>query len=66
MAIEPVCACCGKTLTEPGALVFSPPAGQGVAVNKVTKYHLCRECFEEIRAGHLDADFEGPPSPEPV
>ena len=59
MAIAPVCACCGRELDRPGAIVFGPPADEGAAVTSVKKYHVCRECFEEIRSGHLDADWSG-------
>jgi hypothetical protein len=56
MAIEPICACCRKPLEEPGAIVFGPPAEEKAPKATVAKYHLCRECFEEIRAGHLEAE----------
>ena len=42
--IDICCHKCGRELNEPGALLFSPPI-QDVMV---TKYHLCRRCFEEI------------------
>jgi hypothetical protein len=43
------CNSCGRQLTEPGAILFSPPketaGGETIMCNK---YHLCQECFELI------------------
>lgn len=40
-----MCDRCGDTLTQPGALAFSPPAVGG---HQVEKYHLCVRCWAEI------------------
>jgi len=40
------CNWCLAILTEPGALLFTPPDNEGTC----TKVHLCRECYE--RAVH--------------
>ena len=40
--LELKCDRCGAPLKQPGALMFSPPAGnQGL----VEKYHLCVDCW---------------------
>lgn len=44
MSINPTCDKCNRELTEFGGLLFSPPNND----RKVTKYHLCKKCFEEI------------------
>jgi hypothetical protein len=36
------CDKCGRELSEPGALLFSPPRGDGWLVEK---YHLCYTCW---------------------
>lgn len=41
--INPTCDKCKQELTEFGALLFSPPKE-----NKVTKYHLCVACYDDI------------------
>lgn len=41
MSISPSCNSCQQELTEPGALVFSPPDE-----NITTKFHLCVSCWE--------------------
>lgn len=38
------CLRCQETLTQPGALMFSPP----VTANAVAKFHLCRACFDVV------------------
>ncbi len=45
MAIAPVCDKCGKELTKFGAILFSPPNED----SDVHKFHLCVDCYEEIR-----------------
>lgn len=44
----PNCDKCGKEQSELGALLFSPPFNNEkfCAVNK---YHICRECFMEMK-----------------
>ena len=42
MSIEVKCFTCGEGLTEPGALVFSPPHEGG----QVFKFHICTGCYE--------------------
>jgi hypothetical protein len=45
--IDPKCDRCGKSMTEFGALYFSPPDKDG----RVTKKHICVGCkplFEEL------------------
>ena len=37
------CDCCGKELTEMGALAFSPPKSAG----RVFKFHVCVACWDE-------------------
>jgi hypothetical protein len=39
------CDQCRRELKEPGALIFSPPKGQG---GLVEKYHLSVDCWVEI------------------
>lgn len=46
--IKPICDKCKKELEDFGALLFSPPDG-----NNVKKYHICKNCFEE-----MEKDFE--------
>lgn len=36
------CDVCGRILTEPGALLFSPPAN-----GTCSKWHICVTCFED-------------------
>ncbi len=38
------CAHCSQLLTEPGALLFSPPDKNG----KTEKHHFCIACFQKI------------------
>lgn len=45
MTIKPICAICDKELEEFGAILLSPPDKSG----KVEKFHICRECYGEIR-----------------
>ena len=47
MSIKPVCDKCLKELKEFGGILFSPPDND----RKVTKYHLCKKCFEKIERG---------------
>ena len=35
---------CGQTITEPGALLFSPPDNH----NRTYKHHICSKCYREI------------------
>jgi DNA-directed RNA polymerase subunit RPC12/RpoP len=53
------CDQCGRELQEPGALVFSPPKGQGWLVEK---YHLCVDCWaqiaEQVRKGKRLTDHD--------
>jgi hypothetical protein len=44
MAIKPICDKCKKELDEFGAILLSPPDSE----NMVRKYHLCKECYDEI------------------
>ena len=39
-----VCERCGQTITEPGALLFSPPDNH----NRTYKHHICPKCYREI------------------
>jgi hypothetical protein len=49
--LELRCNACGQELNQPGALLFSPPTGDGWLVEK---YHLCVSCWgamtEPLRA----------------
>ena len=45
MAIKPTCDKCGEELKEFGAILLSPPDKQ----NKVTKFHICKKCYGEIK-----------------
>ncbi len=45
MTIKPICDMCRKELEEFGAILLGPPDEN----NKVEKFHLCRECYEEIK-----------------
>ena len=40
-----ICVKCGKELTMPGGLVFSPPRDLN---GTVIKYHLCGECYRRF------------------
>ena len=42
--IKPTCDKCKKELEEFGGILLSPPDND----RKVTKYHLCKKCYEEI------------------
>ena len=46
MAINPCCDKCKKELIEFGAILLSPPD----KVGNVRKFHICKDCFEKIRA----------------
>ncbi len=46
MTIKPICDKCEKELEEFGAILLSPPD----ECNKVEKFHLCIECYEEIKS----------------
>ena len=52
------CDKCGRELTQPGALVFSPPTGDGWLVEK---YHVCADCWPALVAELRDAQ-PAPPS----
>jgi hypothetical protein len=41
-----ICRRCGKSLKQPGALVFSPPKENLWAKGLVEKYHLCLDCWD--------------------
>lgn len=41
--LEIDCYMCGERITEPGALVFSPPDGM-----ETTKYHICKDCWPSV------------------
>ena len=42
------CELCQMDLTEPGALIFSPPTGADSLFGvMVRKYHICLKCWEE-------------------
>jgi hypothetical protein len=43
--LEIQCDKCGKELQKPGALIFSPPTGDGWLVEK---YHLCADCWLRV------------------
>ena len=45
MTIKPICNICEQELEEFGAILLSPPDES----NKVEKYHICRECYGEIK-----------------
>jgi hypothetical protein len=49
--LELKCNRCGDELKEPGALVFSPPTGDGWLVEK---FHLCVDCWSLV-SGQLKA-----------
>lgn len=42
-----VCEGCGDELTQPGALLFSPPSKLPHGI--VWKVHLCCKCYDKIR-----------------
>lgn len=42
--LEIPCDKCGEVLSEPGALLFSPPD----ASSQCTKIHLCVWCWQEL------------------
>lgn len=44
MVIKPVCYMCGQELQEFGGILLGPPDES----SKVEKFHLCRNCYEEI------------------
>ena len=44
--IKPNCDKCKKELNEFGGILLSPPDND----RKVTKYHLCKKCYEEIES----------------
>ena len=46
MAIRPKCDKCGKELKEFGAILFSPPKK-----NIVKKFHLCKQCYQQLIKG---------------
>jgi hypothetical protein len=41
------CDRCQRELSEPGALIFSPPTGEAWLVEK---YHICADCWPAIVA----------------
>ena len=43
--LELKCDRCGRELSEPGALVFSPPTNEAWVVNK---YHVCADCWPTV------------------
>jgi len=46
MSIQPKCDKCQQELTEFGGILLSPPDHEA----RVTKYHLCVECYQEIES----------------
>jgi hypothetical protein len=56
VTIKPICDICGKELEEFGAILLSPPDDY----NKVEKFHLCRECYEEIKSMIRKFDNKNP------
>jgi hypothetical protein len=44
--IHPVCAICEQELTEPGAILLSPPDRKG----KIKKYHICKKDFKRLKS----------------
>jgi hypothetical protein len=46
MAIDPHCDKCKKELDDFGGILLGPPDSE----SKVRKYHLCKECYEEMVA----------------
>jgi 5-enolpyruvylshikimate-3-phosphate synthase len=44
MSIKPLCNYCGQELEDFGGLLFSPPNK-----NIVKKYHICKNCYNELR-----------------
>jgi hypothetical protein len=55
MSLKIKCYGCNKELSQPGALLFSPPEEQfpdenkGIGYELVTKkYHICVECYPKI------------------
>lgn len=47
--IKPTCDKCNKELIDFGALLFSPPEN-----NMVKKYHICKNCYTEIKELFID------------
>ena len=47
MALIIKCDLCKTELTEPGALLFSPPEIDSIPM-KTVKYHICTECYDFI------------------
>lgn len=45
MSIKPKCDKCKEELEDFGGILLSPPDKE----NKVEKFHLCKNCFEEIK-----------------
>ena len=41
------CELCQMELSEPGALIFSPPENGMDGAGRVRKYHVCLKCWEE-------------------
>jgi len=41
------CYGCKKSITEPGALLFSPPS-EMIGNNWVEKFHICIKCYDKI------------------
>lgn len=44
MAINPTCDKCSKELHEFGGIVLGPPNEN----NEVKKFHLCKNCYEQV------------------
>lgn len=51
------CCLCGKTLKEPGALLFSPPHPvedrrykylKPESISPVNKLHICKSCYKKL------------------
>lgn len=58
----PPCDLCGKVQTALGALLFSPPAREGVVVKK----HVCVACYEGVvKCSNYTARLWSPRRPTP-
>jgi len=53
------CYTCSKPITEPGALVFSPPvkSSNDMSIMTVRKYHVCNTCWNALI--NLMDNFDG-------
>jgi len=44
VSLEIKCDCCGKDISDPGALLFGPPKDK-----QVSKTHICVTCYEILK-----------------